>query len=320
MTSRPTTVAVLADPGSLGATGGTAELVALAAQLGDTVVLIHVAPTADVELPSLGADSVVVAVPDHDPGLGVVQAEAVAAVVADLGAELLLTGAGLAYREVAAHLAVSAGAAVVTDVTAATVVDGELELTVSVFAGAWTSVVRPTSPLVVAAVKPGAATATGAEGAVVPTVRPVTVSERARRVTLLSSEQAPHGDRPDLSRARSVVVAGRGVNGDLTLVDELADLLGAAVGATRVVTDEGWLPRDTQIGQTGVSVSPQLYVGVGVSGAVHHRGGMQASGTVVAVNDDPDAPIFEIADFGIVGDLFEVLPQTIAELKRLQGA
>jgi len=96
-------------------------------------------------------------------------------------------------------------------------------------------------------------------------------------------------------------------------------VLGAAIGATRVATDEGWIARDAQIGQTGVTVSPRLYIGAGVSGAVHHRGGMQAAGTIVAINNDPDAPIFEIADFGIVGDLFEVLPQTTAELRRLRG-
>ena len=96
-------------------------------------------------------------------------------------------------------------------------------------------------------------------------------------------------------------------------------MLGGAVGATRVATDEGWIEHDAQIGQTGVTIAPRLYVGVGVSGAVHHRGGMQAAGTIVAVNSDPDAPIFEIADLGIVGDLFTVVPQAAAEIRRLKG-
>ena len=110
-----------------------------------------------------------------------------------------------------------------------------------------------------------------------------------------------------------------GTEGDFGPLEDLADELGAAIGATRVATDEGWIAREAQVGQTGVTVSPRLYIGAGVSGAVHHRGGMQAAGTIVAVNNDPDAPIFEIADYGIVGDLFAVLPQATAELRRLRG-
>ena len=115
------------------------------------------------------------------------------------------------------------------------------------------------------------------------------------------------------------MAGGRGTEGDFSVVEELADVLGGAVGATRVATDEGWIGHDAQIGQTGVTIAPRLYVGVGVSGAVHHRGGMQASGTIVAINSDPDAPIFEIADFGVVGDLFTVVPQAAAEIRRLKG-
>ena len=122
-----------------------------------------------------------------------------------------------------------------------------------------------------------------------------------------------------VAAAEVVVVGGRGTNGDFGPVEALADLLGGAVGATRVATDEGWIAHDAQIGQTGVTVAPRLYIGAGVSGAVHHRGGMQSAGTIVAVNSDPEAPIFEIADLGIVGDLFEVLPQAIEELRRLRG-
>jgi len=102
-------------------------------------------------------------------------------------------------------------------------------------------------------------------------------------------------------------------------VEDLADALGGAVGATRVVTDEGWISHETQVGQTGVTISPRLYIGAGVSGAVHHRGGMQASEVIVAVNDDADAPIFEFADFGVVGDLFTVLPQAAAGIRRLKA-
>ena len=127
------------------------------------------------------------------------------------------------------------------------------------------------------------------------------------------------GGVPTVSITKIVVTGGRGTEGDFTALEELADVLGGAVGATRVATDEGWIGHDAQIGQTGVTISPRLYIGAGVSGAVHHRGGMQASGTIVAINTDPDAPIFEIADFGVVGDLTTVVPQLTAELRRLKG-
>jgi electron transfer flavoprotein alpha subunit len=139
------------------------------------------------------------------------------------------------------------------------------------------------------------------------------------RVHVVERTPRPSSGRPDVGEAQVVVVGGRGTEGDFAPVLELADALGGAVGATRDATDEGWIEHEAMVGQTGVSISPRLYVGVGVSGAVHHRGGMQASGTIVAVNSDPEAPIFEIADFGVVGDLFEVLPQAAAEIRRRKG-
>jgi electron transfer flavoprotein alpha subunit len=144
------------------------------------------------------------------------------------------------------------------------------------------------------------------------------VPARAVRVEVVERTPVAPSDRPDLASADTVVVGGRGTEGDFGPLEELADVLGAAVGATRVATDEGWIGHEAQIGQTGVTVSPRLYIGAGVSGAVHHRGGMQASGTIVAINPDPEAPIFEIADYGIVGDLFTVVPALTAELRRLR--
>jgi electron transfer flavoprotein alpha subunit len=138
------------------------------------------------------------------------------------------------------------------------------------------------------------------------------------RVEVVERTPVAPSDRPDLASADTVVVGGRGTEGDFGPPEELAHVLGAAVGATRVATDEGWIGHEAQIGQTGVTVSPRLYIGAGVSGAVHHRGGMQASGTIVAINPDPEAPIFEIADYGIVGDLFTVVPALTVELRRLR--
>lgn len=281
-----------------------------------------VEPSADVvaELAALGATHVHRIVADADLHLSAVLAEALASVLDATGADLLVAVSSFENKEAAARLAVSTGAGVVTDADGLALVDGRYVASKTVFAGTWTTACAVTAPIAIVTVKPNSVQASTV-GGVAPQIveHVVTASAKARRVTLVERTERPASGRPDLGSASVVVAGGRGTEGDFSVVEELADVLGGAVGATRVATDEGWIGHDAQIGQTGVTIAPRLYVGVGVSGAVHHRGGMQASGTIVAINSDPDAPIFEIADFGVVGDLFTVVPQAAAEIRRLKG-
>src|SRR5690606_17371163 len=164
-------------------------------------------------------------------------------------------------------------------------------------------------------VRPNTTQAVRADSAGAGTLLAVDVEVPETRATIVKVEHQAAPEGVPLAEASVVVSGGRGTGGDYTLVRELADVLGGAVGASRDATDEGWIGHEHMVGQTGTTVTPALYVACGISGAVHHRGGMQASGTIVAVNIDPEAPIFEIADFGVVGDIFDVLPQAIAAIR-----
>lgn len=249
----------------------------------------------------------------------------VAAVVADAAYEAakqddsyaaVLNVSNYRGREVAAGLAVRLGSGAAVDVTACRVLDGQLEAKKSVLAGSWTTIFTVTRGTPVIALRPSSVEAVPAQTPTDPEIIALDVeySRPARGVEVVSSEEQAGSGRVSLTEAPVVVCGGRGVDGDFTMVEELADHLGGAVGATRVACDEGWVDRTAQIGQTGVSIAPNLYVGLGVSGAVHHSCGIQASKTIVAVCDDPDAPIFEIADFGVVGDVNEVVPQALKAL------
>ena len=197
--------------------------------------------------------------------------------------------------------------------------DGGPVTTQSVFAGNYTVQAKVTQGTPIITVKPNAATPEESEGAGAVEEFAATISDAAKLAQIVASQPRKATGRPELTEAAIVVSGGRGTGGDFEPVENLADALGAAVGASRAAVDSGWKPHSFQVGQTGKTVSPQLYVANGISGAIQHRAGMQTSKTIVAVNKDDEAPIFELVDFGVVGDLHTVLPKLTEEVTKRKG-
>ena len=297
----------------------TCELLTLARRVGEpvAVVLGGGAEAAAAGLGEYGATRVLsVSDPAFDAYLLAPRAEALAQLVAAEQPAAVLVTSSAEGKEIAARLAVMTGSGLITD---AVDLAADGSTTQTVLAGGYRVRARVTHGIPVVTVKANAVTPEPAPAAAEVHPVPVTFADPARWARVVAVDPKPASGRPGLTEAAVVVSGGRGTGGDFTPVEQLADALGAAVGASRAAVDSGWYPHAYQVGQTGNTVSPQLYVAAGISGAIQHRAGMQTSKAVVAVNKDPEAPIFALADLGVVGDLHTVLPAAAEEVRRRKG-
>jgi electron transfer flavoprotein alpha subunit len=304
----------------------TCELLTLARRLGEPVVAWAGSGAADAQprLQEFGASRVHVSEQPELTDYAVApKAEFLAQLVTELAPEAVLVASTAEGKEIAGRLAVKTNSGVLTDVVALSDRAGADGLVAEQlnFGGSIVvhSKVRRGTPII--AVRPNAIALEPAPGAAEITQTEVVLTPASLAAKVTERVTAQSSERPDLTEASIVVSGGRGTGSadGFGIVEKLADAMGAAVGASRAVTDAGWYPHQFQVGQTGKTVSPQLYMALGISGAIQHRAGMQTSKTIVAVNKDPEAPIFELADFGVVGDLFQVVPQLLDEIAKRQA-
>lgn len=316
-------VLVLVDSAEGSVKKSTFELLTAARALGEPSAVVVGAPgTAAAlkdQLAEYGAGKVYVAEGAEFTDFSVApQAEALAAAVTQASPAAVLVASTPENKEIAARLAFKIGAGLLTDAVA---VAGDGSATQSIFGGGITVQAKVTTGVPVITVRPNSVAPEPASGAAEQVSVSVELSDAAKAATIVDRVVEEKGSRPQLSDASVVVSGGRGIGNaeNFSIIEKLADTLGAAVGASRAVVDAGWVGHQLQVGQTGVTVSPQLYVAVGISGAIQHRAGMQTSKTIVAINKDAEAPIFELADFGVVGDLFTVAPQLTDEITKRKG-
>ena len=302
----------------------TLELLTLARRVGEPVAVALGAGAADTAatVAEYGAVRVLTAdAPEFADYLVVPKVDALQAAYQAVNPAAVLLPSPAEGKEIAARLAVRIGSGIITDaIDLEAGAEGPVA-TQSVFAAAYTTKSRVSKGTPVITVKPNSAAPEAAPAAGAAEALEVSFSEQATGTKVVSRAPRESTGRPDLTEAAIVVSGGRGVGGaeNFPVVEALADSLGAAVGASRAAVDAGWYPHTNQVGQTGKTVSPQLYVAAGISGAIQHRAGMQTSKTIVAVNKDAEAPIFDLVDYGVVGDLFEVVPQLTEEVKARKG-
>lgn len=295
------------------------ELLAMARAIGSpsAVVAGSGAESAVAVLTAHGADIVYVAASDaFDKHVVAPKSELLATLVDQKKPVAVLVPSSAEGKEIAARLAITSNSGVITDAVA---VSSDVVATQNIFGGATIvhSKVSQGTPIIT--VRPNSIAVNETAGAGNREDISIEVSNVAQSATITNKVAVQKSGRPDLSEASIVVSGGRGVGGEdgfATVIEPLADALGAAVGASRAATDAGWYPHQFQVGQTGKTVSPQLYIANGISGAIQHRAGMQTSKTVVVVNKDAEAPIFDLADFGVVGDLHSVIPDLTSRVKK----
>jgi electron transfer flavoprotein alpha subunit len=297
----------------------TNELLTIARRLGEPSAVFIGSPSDDAvaALKTYGAQKIYVVDDAEIKGYLVApKAEALQQLVEKTSPGAVLISSSAEGKEVAARLSVKTESGLITD--AVDVQEGPVT-SQSVFAGNYTVRAKVTKGTPIITVKPNAATPEQTEGAGAVEQVQVTISDAAKAAKIVASEPRKATGRPELTEAAVVVAGGRGTGGNFEPIEKFADSLGAAVGASRAVVDSGWYPHAFQIGQTGKTVSPQLYVAAGISGAIQHRAGMQTSKTIVAINKDEEAPLFELVDFGVVGDLHQVLPAATEEVNKRKG-
>lgn len=302
----------------------TLELLTLARRLGEPVAVALGSGAADTAgvLAEHGAVRVLTAeASEFADYLVVPKVDALQAACDAVSPAAVLLPSSAEAKEIAARLAVRLGSGIITDAVDLEAGDQGPVATQSAFAASYTTKSRVSKGIPVVTVKPNSAPVEPAPAAGAVETLTVSFSEQATGTKVVSRTPRESTGRPELTEAAIVVSGGRGVNGaeNFHIIEALADSLGAAVGASRAAVDAGWYPHTNQVGQTGKSVSPQLYIASGISGAIQHRAGMQTSKTIVAINKDAEAPIFDLVDYGVVGDLFNVVPQLTDEITARKG-